>query len=715
MYKLTILFIVFCTININAQEQLSASYDTSSNLNTSAEIAPIKKSIILFTQKSSATAFNYDKYKADGVFWGHMLYNGISSDVAMNNWAADVENRVSNGEYFFGRIEFDWGWKWMIDFMNDPGSYWAQDLNGNDILWTGTVHNGHAHSWQSHHGPEFLEWLKYQVDRIDLAPITHLMIDSQTSASRTLHWLGGDFSVHSMNNFREYLKEKYTTPELSALEINDIDNFNYRNFLLGKGFTLNSYKQQAFRINGNIPLYDDFVYFQRQALNDVMDALFEYIDTKKPGIAIGATTNLIEARGFVFSDRQTYLAGEFFHAHDVTTSPPFKPMLHYKAAEALNKTLIYFPYPDAFAALYDRSAPRQARGWIAQAYAMGSVFTIPGNIWLGSGYPTWDPGWEVYADLYEFVHDNSELLDDYQAVSNVALAYSVYASLLESGMDGSITARQTLKYLVEENISFDLKIFGDPDRPITPTTEQLEEYDAVVYDSDIQYLTAEQNAIFSSTGAKAVSINNPNGITQLLSWKIDVLSENTVSNDLISALPRMSSKTEAPYVLHLLNRKYNASEDEAQTHDGISVKIPSATFPNAITGAKLHMPNKPSIDLSLETNSGMTILNIGTFDSCWGMIELSHSGSLSINETNLVSQKITMYPNPSDEFVTLSGLNGIDNEVSVINIYGKVVIQSSNIKNKGVINTQNLSSGIYIVKIMKNNTVIGIKKLVIEH
>ncbi len=699
----TILFFLITFFSINANSQT-----------TTVENGPIKKSLVLFTQKSSANSFNYDKYKADGVFWGHMIHNSIDSDVAMNNWAADVENRVTNGEYFFGRIEFDWGWRWMIDFMNDPGSYWAKDLNGNNILWSGIIHNGQAHSWQSHHGPEFLEWLKYQVDRIDLAPITHLMIDSQTSASRTLHWLGGDFSVHSMNNFRDYLKDKYTTVELSALEINDIDNFNYRNFLIGKGYTLNSYKQQASSIAGNIPLYHDFVYFQRQALNNVMNELFDYIDTKRPGIAIGATTNLIEPRGFIFSERQTYLAGEFFHLHDANTSPPFRPMLHFKAAEALDKTLIYFPYPDAFAALYDRSAPRQARGWIAQAYAMGSIFTIPENIWLGGGYPVWSPGWQVYADLYEFVSDNSELLDDYKAVSNVALAYSVYASLLESSMDGSPTARQTLQNLVEDNISFDLKIFGDPDQPIAPTTQQLEPYDAVVIDSDVQYLTTNQNAILNSAGAKVVSINTPNAITQRLSWKIDVLSGNTVSNNLISALPRKSSKNDAaPYALHLLNRKYNSSDDEAQTHNNISIKIPEATFPNTITGAKLHRPNKTSLDLVLETdNSGLTTLNIGTFDSFWGIIELTHSGSLSTNETNLDTQKITMYPNPSNEFIMLSGLNSSENNISITDIFGKVVMQLPNIKDKGIIDIQNLSSGIYVVKIMNNNAVIATKKLV---
>ncbi|MFY0599643.1 MAG: T9SS type A sorting domain-containing protein [Cyclobacteriaceae bacterium] len=679
----------------------------------------VKKSIVLFTQKSSATPFNYEKFKADGVFWGHMIYNGIESDAAMNSWAADVENRVSNGEYFFGRLEFDWGWKWMIDFMDDPGSYWAQDLNGNNIIWTGTVHNGHAHSWQSHHGPEFLEWLKFQVDRIDLAPITHLMIDSQTSASRTLHWLGGDFSVHSMNNFREYLKEKYTLAQLSEREIDDIDNFNYRAFLIGKGFTLSSYKREALSIDGDIPLYEDFVYFQRQALNDVMDELFEYIDTKKPGIAIGATTNVVEPRGYIFSDRQSYIAGEFFHAHDPAKSPPFKPLLHYKAAEALDKTLIYFPYPDAFRALYDRNSPRQARGWIAQAYAMGSVFTIPGNIWLGAGYPTWDPGWEVYSDLYAFVHDHAELLDDYSAVSNVALAYSVYGSLLESHMDGSITARQTLEYLIEENISFDLKIFGDPDRPIAPTIEELGEYEAIVHDSDIQYFTAEQNQILDANASNVVSIDNPTDITKLLSWKINVLKEGKESNDLISALPRISSDEESPYVLHLINRKYNSAEDKAETHNSISVRIPKVMFQNTIIEAKLHTPGKPSVDLSFETNNTPFLtLNLDTFDEFWGIIELGHDSTpsdhnyvLSNEGEEFETEKISLYPNPANEYINIIG-KGVNNisSIEIYNVQGKLVINKQVDSNS--IDISSLNKGVYMVRINDNTGKIRTEKLI---
>ncbi|WP_299895951.1 T9SS type A sorting domain-containing protein [uncultured Aquimarina sp.] len=698
--SLTLIIIFYC-INIYAQ--------TSNSL--------INKSTVLFTQESAATPFNYDQYKADGIFWGFMPNASIESDAAMNQWVSKVENRTSNGKYYFGRGEFDWGWKWMIDFMDDPESYWAKDLNGNNIHWgnaadNGGTYNGQIHSWMSHQGPDFLEWLKYQVDRMTLAPVTHMMFDSQTSATRTLHWLGGDFSVHSMNGFRAYMKDKYTTQQLMDQGINNIDNFNYRQFLINRGFTLQTYRNRANSINGNIPLYKDFVYFQRQSLNDTMEELFDYIDTIRPGIDIGATTNVVEPRGFVFSDRLTYLAGEYGHPHDPATSPSTEPLLHYKAAEALDKTLIYFPYPDAFQALYNRNSPRQARAWIAQAYATGSIFTIPGRVWIG-GSNTWDTGWENFADLYAFVHDHSDLFDDYQAVSNVALAYSVYASLLEGGMSGSSNARQTLDYLVTRNISFDLKIFGDPDQPISPSASELSQYDVVVHDSDIQYLTTEQNSTINSSGTNIVSMNNSGDILGLTSWKINVLSNNQWVNYLISALPRKSSNDpDAPYVLHLVNRKYDASNDAAQAHNDISVQIPSAVFPNAIVGAKLHIPGKQSVDLSVQTdNSGNITLDIGTFDSCWGVVELVHDNTLSNEDIEFNEEIVSFYPNPANTSIYIKNFSSLDiSSVDIYDMQGKKII-SKKLESREI-DVSSLTKGVYLLKIKNNSGDRVVKKLI---
>lgn len=585
----------------------------------------VPKSLILFTQARSATPENIEHYKGQGIFWGHMPHRNIESDRSMERWVEYVRNRTSEGLYYFGRVEFDWGWMWMIDFMEDVDTYWAKDLNGENISWRGEgPYNGHYHHWQSHHGPDFLEWMKFQVDRLLLAPVTHIMFDSQTSATRTLHWKGGDFSPYAMQGFREYLAKKYTNQELVERGIKDINSFNYREFLLDQGFTLETYKKAALSIEGDIPFYKDFVYFNRASLNAQMEKVFAHIDSKRPGIQIGATSNLVEPRGYIFTDRMTYLAGEYDHPSDPAESPPFKPILHYKAAEASNKTLVYFPYPTALRDIRDRNAPRQARSWIAQAYAMGSVFTIPGRAWMG-GRESWDPGWENHHDIYEFVHDNRILFDGYSALSNTALVYSVYGSLLMEDMHGSKTAVKSVEHLIRENISFDLLIFGDPDRPITPEAEQLKKYEKIFTNEDIRYLTPDQKQVLESAGSKLVALEEGKDPEGPGSAKIDVFCNNELRNDLISALPRVSDKEEAPYVLHLLNRKYNAEEDKAEKHEGISVRISRSFFGEAITEAILHLPGKHTAKLNIQTdNNGHMILSIGEFDSCWGIVELGH-------------------------------------------------------------------------------------------
>lgn len=88
-----------------------------SNLLAQSGNGTIKKSLVLFTQPSGESELNYDKFKADGLFWGFMPNQNIDSDPVINNWANQVANTRSKGRYYFGRGEYDWGWKWMVDFM----------------------------------------------------------------------------------------------------------------------------------------------------------------------------------------------------------------------------------------------------------------------------------------------------------------------------------------------------------------------------------------------------------------------------------------------------------------------------------------------------------------------------------------------------------------------------------------------------------------------
>lgn len=90
-------------------------------------------------------------------------------------------------------------------------------------------------------------------------------------------------------------------------------------------------------------------------------------------------------------------------------------------------------------------------------------------------------------------------------------------------------------------------------------------------------------------------------------------------------------------------------------------------------------------------------------------IELYETASLSVND--VFSSKISIYPNPANEFVQISTSETITG-VEVYNLIGKKVISSSKLTNNKI-DVSNLSKGVYVLKVMSNDLV-GSRKIIIE-
>ena len=77
-------------------------------------------------------------------------------------------------------------------------------------------------------------------------------------------------------------------------------------------------------------------------------------------------------------------------------------------------------------------------------------------------------------------------------------------------------------------------------------------------------------------------------------------------------------------------------------------------------------------------------------------------GALGIEEGSLSS--LNAYPNPTENFLFISGLEGVTNSISVMNSNGQVITTYSNIDSPVYeMNVENLESGIYFVRINQNN------------
>lgn len=90
-------------------------------------------------------------------------------------------------------------------------------------------------------------------------------------------------------------------------------------------------------------------------------------------------------------------------------------------------------------------------------------------------------------------------------------------------------------------------------------------------------------------------------------------------------------------------------------------------------------------------------------------IKISSSSVASVDK--VFSSKISVYPNPANDFIKISTNEEITG-VEIYNLIGKKVISASSLSDNRI-DTSNLAKGIYVLKVMSNDLV-GSRKIIIE-
>ncbi|WAJ69150.1 carbohydrate-binding protein [Catenovulum adriaticum] len=587
----------------------------------------VLKSDVWYTYPQNHELDGYDNFGATGAFWGHPPEHDFYDETVIMDWAVNVVDVFqSEGFEYTARGEFDWGYGWFTEYVTNPQPHYVQTLDDRNVRMTfmGYLsHNGYNNHWLSNHSPAFVPFLKSQVDQLLKANPDKLMFDTQTNSTRStdMRTFGGDFSPYAMENFRIWLDKKYSSSALFAMGINDISTFNYKQHLLNAGVTHTSFSNAADTLSGNVPLLEDFIYFNRDVWNQKFAEVLDYIRLQRPDIEIGASTQLFESRGYIFNENITFLSGELnLGARTTIAELPTNILVHLKGAQAVDKTLAYFPYPWEFDELRIQDAPRFGRGWVAQAYAYGGLFAIPANVWVGGEVFTWSPGADNYRDLYQFVRAKETLLDNYTSYSKVGLVHAMYSSMKAGFIDGGNQVQSSVKLLTEDNINFDMLVFGDAGYPVVPRNEDFAQFEHIFYDGDLQYLTTEQQSLLDQQGSKVRHIGQRGSITGI---DINVSINGVVSNETVSAVSRIhETNANAPYVVHLVNRPFSGGV--TPTLNGVEIAIPQGYFPDTITTATLHLPDGTTTNLAVSTNANGDILLPVNNLEVWGILELGH-------------------------------------------------------------------------------------------
>lgn len=103
-------------------------------------------------------------------------------------------------------------------------------------------------------------------------------------------------------------------------------------------------------------------------------------------------------------------------------------------------------------------------------------------------------------------------------------------------------------------------------------------------------------------------------------------------------------------------------------------------------------------------NFNGTLLNM---DSVTDWISYDNCSTLSIDEQT-PNSTITLFPNPSSDFIQISGLSAIEN-YRIYNVIGTEIINGITTNNEKI-NIQNINSGLYFLKFENGNTIKFLKE-----
>nr|WP_256439446.1 T9SS type A sorting domain-containing protein [Aquimarina sp. MMG015] len=105
------------------------------------------------------------------------------------------------------------------------------------------------------------------------------------------------------------------------------------------------------------------------------------------------------------------------------------------------------------------------------------------------------------------------------------------------------------------------------------------------------------------------------------------------------------------------------------------------------------------------------ILDIGTFDSCWGIIELTQANILSTDDIVFNSETVSLYPNPANRYVDITNASMLGvSSIKIYNVQGELIM--NNVFQSAPIDISALASGFYLVEINNDSGDSVVKKLI---
>ncbi|MFD2257852.1 hypothetical protein ACFSSA_14310 [Luteolibacter algae] len=293
------------------------------------------------------------------------------------------------------------------------------DLDGNPIVFRfwNSEYKGHPPYYFCTNAPGYREYLTQQAKEALAGQPDMLLIDGIHTTANALHQ-GGCFCSHCMTAFKGYVAENIPQQKLNALQIGDLNGFDYGRFLRDRGFTSTQFGREVLAWPSKLPLADEYLTFQQVAARGFLEEFHRAVDEMSATpIEFSTSTPLHHAKDWYPASVIDHFTIETI-LHPEKRQIPEDQIFRYKLADGLGKRILVTGMGNNdWTYVRDQNLKGMVRIWIAQSYAYGHNFLVPNNVWSGEDEARYESRPGNFDDLYQFVRRHADLFNGYEPVA----------------------------------------------------------------------------------------------------------------------------------------------------------------------------------------------------------------------------------------------------------------------------------------------------------
>lgn len=294
----------------------------------------------------------------------------------------------------------------------------------------------------------------------------------------------GSFNPASEAGFRGYLKNKYSVTELKEMDIDDINMFDYSDFLIERGWTVDTIRLDDYPYHADFPLYDDFLDFQDRAtaefINLIMQTAKEYAQEYYD-------------RPIAFTECCEYRDGAAQYV---------KPYFDILTAGAMYGKDRYFQHIVAYK-LGVAASQSPMVAWLGDTEATFTQYDVPDlySIYIAEGYANQaqlvgHPERGHPEQYHDFIFSHPDIFNfaNWESEARIALLYSLTTMAGEPFYSGAHTLFFNLgQLLTDSQYQYDV-VFSHGD---DLAAKQLEQYQVIILPGTYLLTTSEKEALLA--------------------------------------------------------------------------------------------------------------------------------------------------------------------------------------------------------------------------